>query len=253
MVLDELQMLSDEERGPTLELLLTKLLRARSRPQLLGLSAVLGGGEALAQWLQADLLIEEKRPVELRKGIFCRGSFSYREHNSGQAGEERWKEIRGEEESDLMVPLAAYLGEEKGEPTLLFLKDKPTVEKVARKIGERTALPSAEEAIEALLALEETTARDFLIRLLRKGIGIHHADLSLEQREVMARHFGKGTIRILVSTSTLAMGINCPAKNVLIESRQWHRRSRGTDTRPLPRAHHENMAGRGGRKGFDGE
>lgn len=255
VILDELQMISDEERGATIELLLTKLLRASVRPQFLGLSAVLGEGEALARWLQADLLIEEKRPVELRKGIFCRGIFSYREHNSGKEGEEAWKEIRGEEEIDIMVSLASFLGGERGESTLLFLKDKPTVEKAAERISRRVTLSPAEEAVEELLALEETTARDFLIRLLRKGIGIHHADLPLEQRQVIERHFRRGTIRILSSTSTLAMGINCPAKNVLIESRQWHyyRRYQGTDTRPLPRSLHENMAGRGGRYGYIGD
>ncbi|WP_168061050.1 DEAD/DEAH box helicase [Candidatus Manganitrophus noduliformans] len=255
VILDELQMIADEERGPTIELLLTKLLHARVRPQFLGLSAVLGEGEALARWLQADLLIEEKRPVELRKGIFCRGIFSYREHNSGKEGEELWKEMRGEEEIDLMVPLASFLGGEREESTLLFLKDKPTVESAAVKIGEQVGLAPAEEAVEELLALEETTARDFLIRLLRKGIGIHHADLPLEQRQVIERHFRMGAIRILASTSTLAMGINCPAKNVLIESRQWHyfRRYHGTDTRPLPRSLHENMAGRGGRYGYIGD
>ena len=255
IILDELQTFSDEERGPTIELLLTRLLRARVRPQLLGLSAVLGQGEALAAWLQADLLIEEKRPVELRKGIFCRGIFSYREHNSGKEGEERWKEIGGEEEMEIMVPLACLLAGERGESTLLFLKDKATAERAARKIGERVAFPPAEEAIEELLGLEETAARDLLIGLLRKGIGLHHADLSWEQRELMERHFRKGAIRILSSTSTLAMGINCPAKNVLIESRQWHyyRRYQETDTRPLPRSLHENMAGRGGRYGYIGD
>jgi len=252
VILDELQMISDEERGPTIELLLTKLLRARVRPQLLGLSAVLGEGEALARWLQADLLVEEQRPVALRKGIFCRGIFSYREHNSGKEGEERWKEIGGEEEIDIIILLASFLGGERGEPTLLFLKDKATVEKAAGKIGEQVDLPPAEAAIEELRTLEETTARDFLIRLLRKGVGIHHADLPLEQRQVIERHFRMGMIRILASTSTLAMGINCPAKNVLIESRQWHydRRYQRTDTRPLPRSIHENMAGRGGRYGY---
>lgn len=255
MILDELQTLSDEDRGPTIELLLTTLLRKPARPQLLGLSAVLGQGEALARWLQADLLIEETRPVELRKGIFCRGIFSYREHNSGKEGEEIWKDLPGEEEMEILVPLACLLAGERGESTLLFLKDKPTAERAARKISERMALPSAEEAMEELLTFEETAARDFLIGLLRKGIGLHHADLSWEQRELMERHFRTGAIRLLSSTSTLAMGINCPAKNVLIESRQWHyyRHYQGADTRPLPRSLHENMAGRGGRFGYIGD
>ena len=252
VILDELQMLSDEDRGSTIEILLTKILQARVRPQLLGLSAVLGRAEDLARWLGAELLIEEKRPVELRKGVFCRGTFSYQEHNSRQEGEEAWKEIDGEEETAIMAPLACYLAGERGEPTLLFLKDKPTVEAIAREISEQVSLPEAKEAIEELRTLEETAARDFLIGLLKQGVGIHHADLPWEQRELMERYFRTGSIRILCSTSTLAMGINCPAKNVLIESRQWHYYHcyRGMDTRDLPRPLHENMAGRGGRYGY---
>lgn len=255
VILDELQMLSDEERGGMIEILLTKIKMAGSKPRLLGLSAVLTEGEGLAQWLSADLLIEEKRPVPLRKGIFCKGKFFYQEHNSREEGEERWIELPGQNENDLFVPLAAYLGGERREPTLLFFKDKPSVEKMARSLAERISLPSAEAAIEELLTLEETASREFLVRLLKKGIAIHHADLPWEQRDLVERHFRTGAIRILCSTSTLAMGINCPAKNVILESKQWHyyRQYGRMGIRDLPRSLYENMAGRGGRFGYVGD
>src|SRR5215468_10812833 len=69
VVTDELQMMGDESRGAGLELLLTKILVSPFKPQLLGLSAVLGDAEDLASWLKAELLIDTRRPVELRKGI----------------------------------------------------------------------------------------------------------------------------------------------------------------------------------------
>jgi ATP-dependent DNA helicase len=53
IVIDELQMMGDETRGAGLELLLTKILLSPYKPQLLGLSAVLGDGEDLARWLRA--------------------------------------------------------------------------------------------------------------------------------------------------------------------------------------------------------
>ena len=85
IVVDELQYISEEDRGATLELLLTKILLSPERPlpQLIGLSAVLGKSEKLAEWLNAQMLVQEKRPVELRKGVFFDGKFSYSEFNTG--------------------------------------------------------------------------------------------------------------------------------------------------------------------------
>jgi helicase len=84
VVVDELQLLTDTMRGPSLELLLTKLITAKQRPRIIGLSAVLGCAERLAEWLEASLLVETHRPVELRKGVLYRGTFTYREHNTGR-------------------------------------------------------------------------------------------------------------------------------------------------------------------------
>lgn len=118
VVVDELQMVRDETRGAGLELLLTKFLLSPFKPQLLGLSAVLGDAESLARWLKAELLIDTRRPVELRKGILSGDRFTYLEHNSGKEGEEKWPlpEAGNEELSALCA--AKYLAEEKGERVL---------------------------------------------------------------------------------------------------------------------------------------
>jgi helicase len=86
VVVDELQMLTDEERGPGLELLLTTLKMATSRPGIVGPSAVLGRAELLADWVEARLLVENRRPGALRKGVLCNGVFRYREHNGASEG-----------------------------------------------------------------------------------------------------------------------------------------------------------------------
>ncbi|HZA55952.1 MAG TPA: heavy metal translocating P-type ATPase, partial [Candidatus Udaeobacter sp.] len=95
VVIDELQMMGDDTRGAGLELLLTKILVSPFKPQLLGLSPVLGDAEDLASWLKAELLIDIRRPVELRKGILSRNIFTYLEHNSGIEGEEEWPAMAG--------------------------------------------------------------------------------------------------------------------------------------------------------------
>ena len=73
IVADELELLSDPERGAMVELLLTWILQSPCR--LIGLSAVLGHPEKLAQWMDARLVHSEQRPVELRFGVLHDGLY----------------------------------------------------------------------------------------------------------------------------------------------------------------------------------
>lgn len=68
----------------------------------------------------------------------------------------------------------------------------------------------------------------------------------------MERYFRNGEIRILLSTSTLAMGINLPARNVFIPEKKWSTPVHGDQLAMshITKAEHENMGGRGGRLGF---
>lgn len=62
-VIDELQMIGDATRGAAVEILLTKILISRHRPQIIGLSAALGIARGLAGWLGATLCEERRRSV----------------------------------------------------------------------------------------------------------------------------------------------------------------------------------------------
>ncbi len=68
VVVDEIHLLNDTSRGPTLEVILT-LLKNLINPQIIGLSATIGNPQALADWLGAELVIDNWRPVELKQGI----------------------------------------------------------------------------------------------------------------------------------------------------------------------------------------
>ncbi|MAG60605.1 hypothetical protein CL619_02345 [archaeon] len=72
VVIDEIHLLNDASRGPTLEIVLT-ILKDRIQPQLIGLSATIGNPKALASWLDSKLVIDTWRPVKLHKGIFMDG------------------------------------------------------------------------------------------------------------------------------------------------------------------------------------
>ena len=255
VVVDELQMIGDDTRGAGLELLLTKILLSPFRPQLLGLSAVLGNAEDLARWFNAELLIDTRRPVELRKGILSRGIFTYLEHNSGMEGEEKWPLLEGDEEERFSLHAAKYLAETNGEQSIIFLPDKLATEMLGEKLNDMVRFPAASGAIEELKSFEESYSKDLLLSLLSKGIAIHNADLSWEERDLVERYFRKGEIRILLSTSTLAMGINLPAKNVFIPEKKWSTPIHGDRLAmsDITKAEHENMGGRAGRLGFVNE
>jgi len=178
VLVDELQYLTDEERGPVLEILLTRILLNPKQSQLVGLSAVLGQSESLAQWLRAKMIREDKRPVELRQGVFFDGKFHYREFNSGIEGEENWFPLKSEREAGQYVETAKFLAEEKGEQTIIFLPDKPTTEALAHHLCHSLSLPPAAGAIAEMNALEESVSKDMLITFLSSGVAVHNADLS---------------------------------------------------------------------------
>lgn len=76
VVVDEVHLLNDVSRGPTLEILLT-MLRRLIKPQIVALSATIGNAQELADWLQAELVVDDWRPVRLDKGVFVDGVIDF--------------------------------------------------------------------------------------------------------------------------------------------------------------------------------
>ena len=77
IVIDEIHLLNDTERGPTLEVLLTILKELLKNAQIIGLSATIGNAEELAEWLNAGLVVDDWRPVKLHKGIYFDGRIEF--------------------------------------------------------------------------------------------------------------------------------------------------------------------------------
>ena len=77
VIVDEIHLLNDAERGPTLEILLTILKHLLKNSQIIGLSATIGNAEELAEWLQADLVVDEWRPVKLYQGVYLDGEIEF--------------------------------------------------------------------------------------------------------------------------------------------------------------------------------
>lgn len=79
VVIDEIHLLNDSSRGPTLEILITALRNRKQEVQLIGLSATIGNAKELAEWLKAELVEDTWRPVELHKGIYFDGKIQFPE------------------------------------------------------------------------------------------------------------------------------------------------------------------------------
>ena len=78
LVSDEVHLLNDTSRGPTLEILLT-MLRERSKElQIIALSATIGNADELAEWLNAELVVDDWRPVKLYQGTYLEGEIVFK-------------------------------------------------------------------------------------------------------------------------------------------------------------------------------
>ncbi|MCK6470846.1 MAG: DEAD/DEAH box helicase [Planctomycetes bacterium] len=252
VVIDELQMLGDRTRGAGLEILLTKIKTSAAAAQIIGLSAVLGSSHQLARWLGAGLCRLEQRPVELRKGVLCQGTFHYIEHNSGTNGQEAFATPEDEVDAFGMLIHQARCMAGKGEQSLVFCKSKQECVKTAMCIAKALHVAPASKALEELNYLEDSRGKDLLSQLLEHGVAYHNADLDRDQRDIVERWFRQGEIKVICATTTLAMGLNLPARNVFIDPERWEQdRSGHWGTVAISQAEYENISGRAGRLGLE--
>lgn len=78
VIIDEIHLLNDPGRGPTLEVLITILRSILKNLQLIALSATIGNPEELAEWLDAKLVLDDWRPVRLDKGVYLGGEVEFK-------------------------------------------------------------------------------------------------------------------------------------------------------------------------------
>ena len=248
VVADEMDLLCDSERGAGVELLLARLLAANRR--VIGLSAVMPEADRVAEWLGARLLTHDRRPVELRYGVLHDGRYRYRTHNDGAESAEPMVNAHGASSWETLTQNVRALAEG-GETCLIFVKAKHEARRGAELLAARLRLPGARDAAGDLCALPPTRARDTLLRTLSNGVAFHNTDLTPEERRVAEEAFRTGAARVMVSTGTLAVGMNLPAANVFVSADKWIYDPRFDLPWKTPIGHgeYENMSGRAGRFG----
>lgn len=248
VVVDEVQMIIDDSRGTNLEFLMT-LLRARRadgvEPQLIALSAVIGDTGGLDRWLDAGLLLRSERPVPLDEGVLGPNGSVWSIASDGGAEVSAPAIVprygKGSAQ-DLVIPLVELLVG-RGEQVIVFRNEKGKTAGAASYLARALRLPAATDTLAALPEGDPSAASQTLREVLAGGVAFHNAGLSREERLAVEEGFRSREIRVIVATTTLAMGVNTPASSVVIvELAFWNR--------PFTVAEYKNMVGRAGRLGL---
>lgn len=77
VVIDEIHLMNDPNRGPTLEVVITILRRVLKKAQFIALSATIGNPKELGKWLNAEVVMDDWRPIELHRGIHHDGEIEF--------------------------------------------------------------------------------------------------------------------------------------------------------------------------------
>ncbi len=251
VIFDEVHMMGDLSRGPTLELLITKLMMITDA-QIIALSATIGNSDELAEWLGAKLVISDFRPVKLMKGIVSDGIAHYYDE-----GKETKVSLSGSSQIPEIRVLQDTLKMKK--QMLAFYSTKRNAEAGAVKLSQNTerALSQEEKSKldkiggNILNVLEKPTAQCIkLSDLVKKGIAFHHSGLLNAQRNYIENAFKDNLIKAICATTTLGLGVNLPAHTVLVRDISRHN---GINSERLGANEIMQLFGRAGRPRYDTE
>ena len=241
-IIDEVHLLDADGRGSVLEVTISRLRRLCS-PRVVALSATMRNVEDVATWLDAPgettfSFGDEYRPVPLAAdvAIYSKGENAFAD---------KYRRLYR------ALDLAETHIREDGQ-TLVFVASRQDTVRAAEKardeLTERDVSVSVRGdygAHQQAEAFENDTLRQSVI----DGVGFHHAGLSRADKDRVEEWFREGRIDLLFSTSTLAWGVNLPARCVVIRDTQRHDPLEGeTEMSPLDVL---QMLGRAGRPGYD--
>ncbi|SEW16701.1 ATP-dependent DNA helicase [Halobacterium jilantaiense] len=247
VVADEVHLVDDDHRGPTLEVTLAKLRQRVSDLQVVALSATIGNADELADWLDAELVDSDWRPIDLRTGVHYGEALHY--DDGTQA------ELSVGSGSQTAAVVADTLKDEGS--TLVFVNSRRNAEASARRLSDVTGgtlSPDERERLadvaEEIRGVSDTETSDDLADAVAKGAAFHHAGLAREHRELVEEAFRDRLVKVVSATPTLAAGVNTPSRRVVV--RDWQRYD-GTagGMQPLDVLEVHQMFGRAGRPGLD--
>jgi ATP-dependent RNA helicase HelY len=286
VVMDEVHYLADRSRGAVWE---EVIIHLSEDVVLTSLSATVSNAEEFAEWLvtvrgDTEVVVEEHRPVPLYQHVLV-GNRLYDLFASGERGqgdakgdvhpelvrrireEDRWKPrergVRPPRPPVLRRPdVLLRLDREGLLPAITFIFSRAgCAAAVEQCLRSGLRLTTDEERVRIRQHVERRTAeipREDLRVLgywewlegLERGIAAHHAGMLPTFKEVVEELFLAGLVRAVFATETLALGVNMPARSVVLEKLvKWNGEAH-VDVTP---GEYTQLTGRAGRRGIDVE
>jgi len=275
VVLDEVHYIDDFPRGSVWEEI---VIQAPQTIKLVGLSATIGNYREIADWMAEnrggmETIFHDVRPVELKMWLAINNRFYPLFKEDGGIDQKTWSKAAQEEEASYRI------GGYKRLPSndLLHVIEElrrfdmlPAIYFIFSRRGCREALQrcayheldlttaAEKEAIDRVAAErlqglkdqdEEALFRRMVdARLLRRGMAEHHAGLLPYHKEMVEELFQRGLIKVVFATETLSLGINMPARGVVVSS---FTKFDGVNFSTLTTGELTQLMGRAGRRGID--
>ena len=240
LVIDEAHLLDSARRGAVIEVLVAKLRRLNPSLRIIALSATIPNADEIAEWLDAELVSSDWRPVPLYESAFYLGKIlrlngsTIEEINCGRGIEDVVEDTLKD-----------------GGQVLIFESTRRYAESMAEKLAPvaRDYCDDNREIAEEIILENDGEMSQKLARCAANGTAFHHAGLLSYQREIVENEFKKRRIKVICATPTLAAGVNLPARRVII--RGMRRYESGMGNVLIGVGEYKQMAGRAGRPGLD--
>ena len=275
VVLDEVHYIDDFPRGSVWEEI---VIQAPLTIKLVGLSATIGNYREIADWMAEnrggmETVFHDVRPVELKMWLAINNRFSPLFKEDGGIDQRTWSKAAQEEEAsyrihgyrglpsnDLLHVIEQLRGQEMLPAIYFIFSRRGCREALQRCAYHEFDLTSTAEkeaidrvAAERLQGLkdqdEEALFRRMVdARLLRRGLAEHHAGLLPYHKEMVEELFQRGLIKVVFATETLSLGINMPARGVVVSS---FTKFDGVNFSTLTTGELTQLMGRAGRRGID--
>nr|XP_040148136.1 helicase POLQ-like isoform X3 [Ictidomys tridecemlineatus] len=255
VVVDELHMIGEGSRGAILEMTLAKILYISKTTQVIGMSATLNNVEDLQQFLQAEYYTSQFRPVELKEYLKINDTI-YEVDSKADSGmtfsrllNYKYSDTLKKMDPDHLVALVTEVIPNYS--CLVFCPSKKNCENVAEMICKflsKEYLKQREkekcELIKNLRNMSSGNMCPVLKRTIPFGVAYHHSGLTNDERRLLEEAYSTGTLCLFTCTSTLAAGVNLPARRVILRAPYVAKEF-------LKRNQYKQMIGRAGRAGID--
>ena len=253
VIIDEVHLADDDQRGPTLEVTLAKLRQINQSLQTVALSATVSNAGEIANWLDATLIESSWRPIELKMGVHYGQAITFQDQSQRKIPSEN-----NERPTTALVRdgLRGDDADDQGS-SLVFVNSRRNAETAAERFSEVTDRVLTERERDELAAVAETIrdvsdteTSEALASCVETGAAFHHAGLASKHRSAVESAFRKRLIKCIAATPTLAAGVNTPSRRVIV--RDWRRYDGDYGgMKPLDVLEVHQMMGRAGRPGLD--